>query len=108
MNNRKEKTFSDVRGEFITSQTAKGVADITIRNYHQILHNISKYLDIEMTLDILSKNKFDEMIVEMRKVGIAHNSIATYVRIVRTFLPNFSEIFFVRLAAFFWVINLED
>ena len=51
MNNRKEKTFSEVWGEFITSQTAKGVADITIRNYHQVLHNISKYLDIEMTLD---------------------------------------------------------
>lgn len=86
MNNRKEKTFADVWGEFITSQTAKGVADITIRNYHQVLHNISKYLDIEMTLDNLSKSKFDEMIVEMRKAGIAHNSIATYVRVVRTFL----------------------
>ncbi len=32
MNNRKEKTFSEVWGEFVTSQTVKGVADITIRN----------------------------------------------------------------------------
>ena len=47
MNNRKEKTFSEVWGEFITSQTTKGVADITIRNYHHVLHNISKHFDID-------------------------------------------------------------
>ena len=86
MNNRKEKTFSEVWGEFITSQTAKGVADITIRNYHQVLHNISKYLDIEIPMDYLSKSEIDGMIVEMRKAGLAHNSIATYVRVIRTFL----------------------
>lgn len=86
MNSRKEKTFSQVWDEFITSQTAKGVADITIRNYHQVLHNISKHLEIDMPMDYLSKSEIDGMIVEMRKAGLAHNSIATYVRVIRTFL----------------------
>ena len=47
MNTRKEKLFSEVWKEFITSQTAKGVSDTTLNNYHQVLHNISKYFDIE-------------------------------------------------------------
>ena len=64
MNTRKEKKISEVWKEFITSQTAKGISDATIRKYHQVLHNISKYFDIDMPLD----------------------SIATYVRVVKTFL----------------------
>ena len=78
--------FREVYGEFITSQTAKGVSAITIRNYHQVLHNISRFFDIEAPLDSLSKSSFEEMIVGMRGAGLAHNTIATYVRIVKTFL----------------------
>ena len=80
MNNRKEKTFSDVWGEFITSQTAKGVSNITLRNYKQHLHSISKYLDIDTPIAELSKNDLDSMVVKMRKTDMAHNTIATYVR----------------------------
>ena len=54
MNTRKEKKFSEVWKEFITSQTAKGISDATIRKYHQVLHNISKYFDIDMPLDSLT------------------------------------------------------
>lgn len=86
MNNRKENTFSQVYSEFITSQTAKGVSDATIKKYHSHLHNISKYFDIDMTLDRLSKREIDEMVIKMRSKGLAHNTIATYVRAVRTFL----------------------
>lgn len=46
MNRTAEKTFEDVFSMFITSKTAKGVSDITIRNYHQHLHSISKHIDI--------------------------------------------------------------
>ena len=86
MNNRKEKTFSQVWGEFITSQMAKGVSEATIGNYHRVLHNISKYFDIDTPMNCLSKRDTDEMVVEMRKAGLAHNTIATYVRVIRTFL----------------------
>ena len=46
------KNFLEVFEMFITSQTAKGVADITIRNYHNNLHNISKFFDIDMPFAI--------------------------------------------------------
>ena len=82
MNSRKEKSFSEVYKEFITSQTAKGISETSIRNYHQVLHNISKFFDIEIPLDMLSKRELEEMVVKMRAVSLAHNTIATDVRVV--------------------------
>lgn len=86
MKNSCDRTYSEVFSIFITAQTAKGVSDITIRNYHNNLHTISKYLDIEMPFDHLTKEDLEGMIVAMRQSGLAHNSITTYARIVRTFL----------------------
>ena len=86
MNTRKEKLFSEVWKEFITSQTAKGISETSIKNYHQVLHNISKYFDILTPMEKLTKSKLEEMVVKMRKTTLAHNTIATYVRVVQTFL----------------------
>lgn len=80
------KTFEEVYASFITAKTAKGVSDTTIRNYHQNLHNISKHIDITMPFADLSKRNVEEMVLSMRASGLAHNSVATYVRSVRTFL----------------------
>ncbi|MBR5570559.1 MAG: site-specific integrase [Oscillospiraceae bacterium] len=79
-------TYAEVFASFITAKTAENVADITIRNYHNNLHTIAKYLDVDIPLEQLTRKHLDEMIVAMRKAGLAHNSITTYVRIVRTFL----------------------
>ncbi len=86
MNTRKGKPFSEVWGEFITSQTAKGVAEITLRNYRQVHHNITRFFDVETQMDELSKSDFEKMVVEMRGADLAHNTIATYLRVIRTFL----------------------
>ena len=86
MNKHSGKTFEEVYAAFITSKTAKGVSDVTIRNYHQNLHNISLHFDISTPFDTLTKEMLDEMVVSMRKSGLAHNTIATYVRQLRTFL----------------------
>ena len=40
MNEHSGKTFEKVYAAVITTKTAKGVSDATIRNYHQNLHNI--------------------------------------------------------------------
>ena len=98
MNTRKEKTFSEVYGEFIISQTAKGISDATICKYHQVLHNISKYFNIEIPLTNLTKSNLDEMVVKMRSAALAHNSIATYVNVVKTFFQfifNMEDISFI-------------
>lgn len=49
------QSVAEVYQDFIFAKTAEGVSDITIRNYHQHLHNISKYLDIEMSICSLSE-----------------------------------------------------
>lgn len=80
-----EKLFSDVFEDFITSQSARGISDITIRNYHQHLHSISKHFDISTPFEDVSKRQLDEMVLSMRASGLAHNTVATYVRMLRTF-----------------------
>ncbi len=55
MNTRKGMAFSEIWREFITSQTAKGVSEITLRNYRQVLHNITRFFDVETPMDELSK-----------------------------------------------------
>ena len=55
MNEHFGQTVAEVFQDFILAKTAEGVSDVTIRNYHQHLHNISKYLDIEQPMAALSK-----------------------------------------------------
>ncbi len=86
MNGGSRKTYSEAFSAFIAAQTAKGVSDITIRNYHNNLHVISKYLDVEILLDNLTAKDIEGIFLSMRRAGLAHNSITTYARIVRTFL----------------------
>ena len=86
MNGHIGQSVAEVYQDFILAKTAEGVSDITIRNYHQHLHNISKYLDIEQPIAALSKRDLESMVCGMRAAGLAHNSISTYVRVFRTFL----------------------
>ena len=79
------KNFLEVFEMFVTSQTAKGVADITIRNYRYHMKNMSNYLDAELPFDEISKREIEQMVVKMRKAGLAHNTIATYNRMLKTF-----------------------
>ena len=65
------QTYAEVFQSFISAKTAQGVADITIRNYHNNLHVISKYLDTSRPLGEITKWDIDEMIVSMRRAGLA-------------------------------------
>lgn len=71
---------------FIISQTSRGISDATITNYHNHLRGIAKHLDISMPFDALTKRHLEEMVVSMRSAGLAHNTIATYLRVFNTFL----------------------
>lgn len=86
MNGQNQQTFEEVFADFILAKTMQGVSDVTIRNYHQHLHNISKHFCISMRMSELSKRDFEQMVVSMKTAGLAHNSIATYMRVLRTFL----------------------
>ena len=71
--------------EFKVSQAAKGIKDKTIETYGFHFHAASKHLDMSLTFDELTKHDLDQMIVSMRKSGLAHNSISSYVRVLKTF-----------------------
>ena len=81
-----DTSFEDAWASFIISQTAKGISETTLRNYHTHLRAISKHLNISASLSDLTKSDLEAMIVSMRGSGLAHNTIATYLRCVNTFL----------------------
>ena len=58
VNRNSGRKFEEVFDSFIIAKTAKGVSDVTIRNYHQNLHNISLHFDITMPLGDLRDCKF--------------------------------------------------
>lgn len=59
--------------------------DITIRNYRYHMKNMSNYFDAEKPFDEVTKRDIKAMVVAMRKAGLAHNTIATYNRMLKTF-----------------------
>ena len=85
MNASNNKSVAEVFEDFVISQTAQGLSPITITNYRHHFHSISKYFDIGQPMDSLTKSKLEAMVVSMRQSGLAHNSISSYCRVLRTF-----------------------
>ena len=81
-----EKSFAEIYEMFVVAQTAKGVTDATLRNYHYHMRRIAKHLDISQPMSQITKRDLERAVLEMRNAGIKHNSIATYVRLLKTFL----------------------
>ena len=86
MNGQFRKSVAEVFDDFVISKTAQGVSDITITNYQQHLHSISNHLDIQKPMESLTRKDLDAMVVSMRSSGLAHNTISSYCRVLRTFL----------------------
>ena len=86
LNGQFRKSISEVFEEFVVSRTASGLSDITLTTYRHHFHSISKHLDIQKPMGDLSRRDLDEMVVSMRRAGLAHNSISSYCRVFRTFL----------------------
>lgn len=101
------KNFLEVFEMFVISQSAKGVTDVTLRNYRYHMKNIANYLDVNRSFDDVTKRDIETMVAAMRRSGMAHNSIATYMRMLRTFYkPRFGwdclNINIYKPARFFW------
>ena len=79
------RSFKEVYEEFVISKTAQGVSDATLNNYRYHLKAISRYLDTEKDFDEITKKDIERMAAAMRQSGIKHNSIATYLRMLKTF-----------------------
>lgn len=79
-------TLESAFKEFTVSKAAKGIKDKTIETYHSHFHVAGKHLDMSLTFEELTKSDLEQMIVSMRNAGLAHNSISSYVRVMKTFL----------------------
>ena len=86
MNASSYKSVAEVFEDFVISQTAQGLSSVTLTNYRHHFHSISRHLDTSQSMDTLTKNKLEAMVVSMRQSGLAHNSISSYCRVLRTFL----------------------
>ena len=86
MNGHSHKSVAEVFDDFVISQTAQGLSETTLTNYRHHFHSISNHFDITQPMDALTKSKLESMVVSMRKSGLAHNSISSYCRVLRTFL----------------------
>lgn len=47
MNGHDRKTVAEVFEDFVISQTAQGLAEVTLTNYRRHFHSISKHFDIK-------------------------------------------------------------
>ncbi len=79
-------SFEEAYSAFIMDKTSYGVSDSTLKNYHNIFKTFKKYLDVSSPISELSKRELNGMVVAMRKAKLAQNSIATYTRMMKTFL----------------------
>ena len=86
MNASSYKSVAEVFEDFVISQTAQGLSSVTLTNYRHHFHSISRHLDTLQSMDALTKSKLEAMVVSMRQSGLAHNSISSYCRVLRTFL----------------------
>lgn len=86
MKKRREPTIAEAAEQFVIYKTARGVKEVTARNYRNHFHSMSKYLDMEQPLAAVSKKDLDEFVVRMRESGLAHNSVSSYLRVFCTFL----------------------
>ena len=75
MTKEETKNFLEVFEMFVISQSAKGLTDVTIRNYRYHMKNIGNYLNVDRPFSEVSKRDIETMVVTMRDKGIAHNSI---------------------------------
>ena len=86
MNGHVDTSLADVYESFILSQTSRGVSDATVCNYRSHLKGIGRYLDLSMPIGDLTRRELERMVVSMREAGLAHNTVATYLRAFNTFL----------------------
>ena len=79
-------TLAEVFPRFLTSKTAQGVSEKTLKTYRWHFHCIGKHLDLGMCFDDFTKEHMELLVVSMRRNGLSHNSISSYMRVMRTFM----------------------
>lgn len=91
MRNSKQATFAEVFELYISAVTARGVKDKTIATYKQHFHAISKRLNVDSNISLITSKELDKMILRMREDGLSDSSINSYTRTLKVFLTWCNE-----------------
>ena len=86
MQNANQMTLEEVFEQFIAATAAKGVKEKTLSTYKQHFKAITKRLNPEIPIQLLTKKDLERMISKMRTEGLSDVTISSYTRTVRTFL----------------------
>ena len=81
-----ETTMAEVFDEFIVDKTASGTSDKTLKTYASHFHSLGKWLNTDTPIDELSNMQLKQMVADMRKSTLTPNSIASYIRTLKSFL----------------------
>lgn len=64
-----ETKLSEVFTLYLASAAARGVKDKTLKTYEQHFNAISKRLDVDSNISLITSKHLDKMILRMPKVG---------------------------------------
>ena len=78
-------TFEETFERFLSNRKAKGSSDKTLQTYRYHFRAISKYLDADKDIDLITKTDLEQMLAAMRDGGLSSNSINSYTRTLKSF-----------------------
>lgn len=79
-------SLNELFPRFVAAKIAEGVSEKTVDTYHQHWKCIGKHLDLDKSIGEATQDDINNVVVSMRKRGLAHNSISSYTRVLRTYL----------------------
>lgn len=81
-----ELTISDAFDRFLLSKKSEGLTTKTLSTYKGHLACISHHINIFQSLSNISRSDLEQMISSMRESDLKPNSIASYIRTLKSFL----------------------
>lgn len=81
-----DTTMKEAFDEFILDKSAEGIKSKTLQSYKNQFHALGKWLDTDKPIEELTDKDLKLMIAQMRETTLASNTIASYVRSLKSFL----------------------
>ena len=83
---KKSLTFNDAFESFLLSKKSEGLSNKTLTTYKGHLSCIARHFNIFLQLSEITRSDFEQMISSMRESELSSNSIASYVRTLKSLL----------------------